>query len=438
MKRLKLIMSLALVTVMFTQCEELSEKLTDQPKGGAGQPEGNFTVTIKNVSETYEFFESGVFNTPYGADSPGPLLPGNSYSVTFHASKGHKLTFATMFVKSNDLFYGTSDEGLDLFDNLFEGEKAETIDITDKVYLWDAGTEVNQEPGTGADQPLNGGTDTGADENGNVRMEDDPYSYPEVNETIKVTLSYDGISEFTLTIKNLESSFTPLAPGVWVTHTQPYALYQEGMPDYGEGLEALAEDGKPGMLGEYLAMNSGYVSPLAPGAWVVHNKNKVLFEEGKADYGYGLEALAEDGDPSGLAEWLADEDYQSGVFNTPSGADEPGPLMPGDSYSFSFKANIGEYLSFATMLVHTNDLFFAPGERGIRLFKGDWPADGNITQKIKLWDAGTEVNEYPGTGIHQPARLNGGVDENGVVMPVDDEFTYPDVDQVVEVTISLN
>jgi hypothetical protein len=441
MKELKLLMSLALVTIMFTQCEkdEVSDVIPNgNLKSGKGPPKGTFTVTIENVSETYDFFESGVFNTPDGADSPGPLLPGNSYSFTFHASIGHKLTFATMFVKSNDLFYGPSGVGIDLFDNLFEGEKTETIDITSMVYLWDAGTEVNQEPGTGPDQPLNGGPGTGTDEGGNVMMVNDAFTYPDVDQTIKVALEYDGISEFTLTIENLPDSFTPLAPGVWVTHTNNYALYHDGMPDYGHGLEALAEDGMPGTLGGYLAMNSGYVSPLAPGVWVIHNRSKVLFDEGKTDHGDGLEALAEDGDPSGLASWLASQGYQSGVFNTPLGAAGPGPLMPGQSYSFSFDAKGGEYLSFATMLVHTNDLFYAPSERGIRLFNGNLAAEGSITTEIKLWDAGTEVNEYPGAGIHQPARLNGGVDENGVVMMVDDEYTYPAINQVIEVNITRN
>jgi hypothetical protein len=441
MKALKLFMSLALVAVVFTQCQkdEMSEVIPNEKlKSGQGPPVGTFTVTIKNVSETYDFFESGVFNTPDGAGSPGPLLPGNTYSVSFHASIGHKLTFATMFVKSNDLFYGPSDEGIDLFDGLFEGENSEAVDITNMVYLWDAGTEVNQEPGTGPDQPLNGGPGTGADENGNVMMVNDGFSYPDVDQTIKVTLAYDGISEFTLTIENLPGSFTPLAPGVWVTHTQDYALYQDGMPDPGHGLEVLAEDGDPGLLGAYLGMNSGYSSPLAPGVWVVHNKNKVLFEEGKADHGDGLEALAEDGDPSGLASWLAAEGFQSGVFNTPDGAAGPGPLLPGNSYSFSFDARGGDYLSFATMLVHSNDLFFAPAERGIRIFNGHMATEGSITTQVILWDAGTEVNEYPGAGIHQPARLNGGVDENGVVKRIDDGFTYPAINQIIEVTITEN
>ena len=423
MKTLKLVLSLALVAFVFTQCQkdELSDAAPNEKlKSGHVPPEGMFTVTIENVMEHYMFFESGVFNTPVGADMPGPLLPGHSYSATFHASIGHKLSFATMYVHSNDWFYGPADTGIDLFDGLFTGEQEETIDITDRVYLWDAGTEVDNEP---MYQPPNPG---GTDENGNVMME-----IADASDNITITLWYDGIDEFKLTITNKSASSTPLAPGVFVVHKQDYPLYKEGQPDYGNGLEALAEDGDPSMLGHYLKMNSGYVSPLAPGAWVVHNKNKPLFDSWKADYGYGLEALAKDGMPGDLAEWLEMQGYQSGVFGS-------GPLMPGHSYTFDIHAKAGEYLSFATMLVHTNDLFFSPDERGIRLFHGHEPMTGEITEYIGLWDAGTEVNEYPGAGIHQPARLNGGVDEDGIVMPVDDEFTYPAVDKMIKVTITKN
>ena len=75
-------------------------------------PEGMFTVTIENLQEHYMFFEFGIFNTPVGAGMPGPLLPGHSYTATFHASTGHRLSFATMYVKSNDLFYAFPGEGL--------------------------------------------------------------------------------------------------------------------------------------------------------------------------------------------------------------------------------------------------------------------------------------------------------------------------------------
>ena len=110
--------------------------------------------------------------------------------------------------------------------------------------------------------------------------------------------------------------------------------------------------------------------------------------------------------------------------------------MPGNSYEFTFDAEEGDYLSFATMLVHTNDLFFSPTDMGIALFSGGTAMSGNITSKVMLYDTGTEVNEQPGVGLHQPARLNGGTDEMGNVMVVNDSFTYPTVANIVKITIT--
>ena len=118
------------------------------------------------------------------------------------------------------------------------------------------------------------------------------------------------------------------------------------------------------------------------------------------------------------------------------GADGPGVLLPGNSYEFTFDAQEGDYLSFATMLVHSNDLFYSPSEMGIPLFVSGTPLSGDITSNIMLYDAGTEVNELPGVGLHQPARLNGGEDENGNVRIVNDGFTYPAVSSVVKITIT--
>ena len=325
MKVLQLLMSFVFVALLFVQCQK------EEP---VEIPMGVFTVSIENVSETFEFFQSGVFNTPAGATDPGPLLPGSSYSFSFHASKGHKLSFTTMFVKSNDLFYGTSDDGLDLFD----GDNPVMGDITSMISLWDAGTEVNQEPGVGSNQPLNQtGANTGPDESGNVMMVNDGFTYPNVDQTIKVMLDYDGSSMFTVTIENLALSTSPLAPGVWVVHDTPYALFKSDTPDYGNGLEGLAEDGSAGLLGDYLGMNSGYTSPLAPGVWVVGSSNDMsIFNENMADYGDGLEDLAENGDPSKLATSIQAAGYESGIFSTPNGTGGPGPLLPGEKYSFTF------------------------------------------------------------------------------------------------------
>ena len=424
-----LILSAIVFALVFTGCNKDEEPMKESSM---------FTLTIENVMEEKLFLSTGVFNTPLGATEPGGAGPGNSYQFSFDAGPGQKLSFATMYVTSNDLFYAPSGEGIHLFD----GDMALSGDITSQIMLYDAGTEVNEEPGTGPNQPLNGGGGVGTPENGTVKdigMVSDGFNYPSVNENIMVTIENDGATHFTVTIKNLEGSTTPVAPGVWVIHSAANPLFEVGMADYGSGLKGLAEDGDPSGLAGHLDMNSGYVSPLAPGAWAVHASDvSPIFMANASDKGEGLEDLAENGDPSALAGALSSKTgvESSGAFNTPSGASGPGPLLPGHSYSFTFDAEEGDYLSFATMLVHTNDLFYSPSEMGIALFTGGTAISGDITSQIMLYDAGTEVNEIPGVGLHQPARLNGGMDENGLVRIVDDMYTYPDVSNAVKITIT--
>ena len=178
---------------------------------------------------------------------------------------------------------------------------------------------------------------------------------------------------------------------------------------------------------------------LAPGVWVSTTDSAPLFTSGEADRGEGLEALAEDGDPGALGAALS-ENFFSGVFNTPSGASEPGPLAPGAAWEFAVLAAPGDHLSFATMFVQSNDLFYAPGEDGIALFDADDNLlPGDVTEQVQLWDAGTEVNEEPGAGANQAPRQSGpdtGDDENGVVQIVADGFSYPAVSDVLAVTVT--
>ncbi len=194
---------------------------------------------------------------------------------------------------------------------------------------------------------------------------------------------------------------------------------------------------------ENISGDSDLPTPFAPGVWVLHSEAGPLFIEGEADKGYGLEALAEDGNPAGLAEALNGMDLHAGVFNTPAGADGPGPLLPGEAYEFEVKATADTpYLSFATMFVQSNDLFIGPGEAGIALFDMDGMAMmgmHDVTAELDLWDAGTEANEEPGVGVDQAPRQSGpniGLPEiEGTVRVVDDPYTYPDVSALVKVTI---
>lgn len=182
-----------------------------------------------------------------------------------------------------------------------------------------------------------------------------------------------------------------------------------------------------------LAVPAGSSSPLAPGVYVVHASGEPIFTEGNVDRGLGLEALAEDGDPSGLAGSVGT------VFNTPAGDGAPGPATPGKSYRFSFDASPGHRLSFATMYVQSNDAFYAPSDSGLPLYSGTTPVTGSVTSQISLWDAGTEVNQQPGTGPDQPLRqtgANSGPSERADIDMIStrDSFTYG---HALEVTIEV-
>jgi len=190
-----------------------------------------------------------------------------------------------------------------------------------------------------------------------------------------------------------------------------------------------------------ITSNGTVPTPLAPGFWVVHENANELFTAGKPDYGEGLEALAEDGNPSQLLEHygMSNMTGHYGVFNTPVGAKEAGPLLPGASYSFEFAAQAGDRLSFATMFVQSNDLFYGTSANGLALFDAmGQPISGDVSNQILLWDAGTEVDEEAGQGLYQPLQqmaANSGDDENGAVRVSEQMLALNG--QVIKVTISV-
>ena len=183
---------------------------------------------------------------------------------------------------------------------------------------------------------------------------------------------------------------------------------------------------------------------MSPGLCIVHTNNAPVFSSGKKDRGKGLEAQAEDGNPATLAKSLeGDKGIKSvAVFNTPVGQKSPGPIGPGAAYECSIEAAPGSKLTITSMFGQSNDLFYAPNQSGIVLFKDGKPISGNITSQIILWDAGTEVHQEPGIGLDQAPRQkapNTGKDENGMVQNiknVKDGFTYPKTAGVMRVTIT--
>lgn len=198
--------------------------------------------------------------------------------------------------------------------------------------------------------------------------------------------------------------------------------------------------------------------PLSPGVYAVHAEGVMpMFSAGQLDRGQGLKDLAEDGVPMKLGMALQGQDglSSSGVFSTPVGKSEPGPLMPGDAYEFTIETKPGERLSFATMWVQSNDLFLAPSDAGIPLFDSSGAPmssmvmtgstmNGDMTSQIMLWDAGTEVNEEPGVGPNTKPKQGPDAHDVGVkesepvqaISQVNDGYSYPPVEAVVRVTIT--
>ncbi len=445
----------------------LSAMLLLVMSGGAladNHDEVTFTVAIDNISGIGLFENTGVAAVPVGGDGPGPALPGGAYEFVIHAHEGDTLTFATMLAQSNDMFFAPDEHGIALYD--MDGNPV-SGDVSDQVRLWDAGTERNQTIGKGDQQaPRQAAPNTGTPGGGIVRLVsdlNDEMNYPTSNEIVAVSLTAGEMGEFTVRIDNVSNNamspdyHTPITPVVWIVESHDMdmmmdddmmvrgALFTGGQPDYGYGLESLAEDGDPSTLATVLG-GGDFATPLAPVVWTVHGDTMgagVFFTTDEADRGQGLEALAEDGNPAPLAESLMESNH--GVQAVPDGADGPGPAFPGDSYSFSVTASAGEYLSFATMFVQSNDLFYGPDESGIALFDDmGQPVAGRVTRQIDLWDAGTEVNQEPGVGADQAPRQAGpdtGADEMGVVLleaDAADMYEYPPVAATIRVTITVD
>jgi len=426
-------------------------------EGGGTALSKKFTVTLENVATAKPFTSSGVFNTPLGDSGPGAATPGKKYEFTIDAGRKQKLSFVTMLAATNDLFFGPNGDGIALYDS--SGAPI-TADVTSQIRLWDAGTEVNEEPHVGPNTVTKQGTaNTGPAEHGNVveiANTTDVFAYPSVASVMKVSVSHTAGTLFKITIENVSSATAlmtsegnfpaPLSPGVWVVHSGKDPLFTVGKPDRGQGLENIAEDGMPMNLGAFAAAGSGITYPTSPGVWVLHSAgSKPLFTALAPDYGKGIEAIAEDGNATPLASNLntLSGKLDGAVFNTPVGSSGPGPILPGSKYQFSLTASPGDALSFVSMLAATNDVFLAPDESGIPLFDESGAAvSGDVSAQVSLWDAGTEGNEEPGIGpntvTNQLAPNTGTAGEGKVQLlsETGDSYPYPTAQSVLKVTLT--
>ena len=162
-----------------------------QPDRGQGlerlAEDGNPGVLADYIVQNLKsVVHSGVVTVPSGDNGPGPITPGKAYEFTISAAPGQRLTLAMMFGQSNDLFYAPGPKAIALFD---AKGKPLTTDITSQLQLWDAGTEVNEEPGLGPNQaPRQAAPNTGPAEHGKVMLVKDQFHYPSVGEVVRVSV----------------------------------------------------------------------------------------------------------------------------------------------------------------------------------------------------------------------------------------------------------
>ncbi|TWI88755.1 spondin domain-containing protein [Chitinophaga japonensis] len=418
-----ILLGMTLTATLFSSCK----KDDDMP------PEKPYTFKVENVLNPQPFVASGTFK---GSGTPPVILPGQSVSFSFPAGKGQAISFATMYGWSNDMFFAPANPGIALYDDM--GQPVEG-DVSAQVKLWDNGSKINQAPGM--DNPHNS-----ADENGVVTavdgMDAQGHSFLPADQLVKAMLAYDADqSTFTLTLTNISggtANETPLSPGVWAVSNflggsllGDMPLFTPGQPG-ANGLQPLAEMGDNSVLGAYLAEHTQVATGLSPVVVVVYSGNiKPIFTEGQADYGDGLARIAQEGDQADLVAALEQMDGVKHVYVlNPSNT----PVTPGNSAEAQITVAANDRIAFATMFGSSNDWFYAFDDMGISVNE-----KGDLTGKVKLWDNGTEINEHPGAGNHQPGFNPGAQNpESQPIMAVSYEAypALPMVQEVMKVTLS--
>ena len=340
----------------------------------------------------------------------GPILPGGTVTFTVLPQIGSELlSIGTMVVRSNDAIIALHPEGVALLGPNEDGDivprSPSTIanEILASIEVWDVGTEANETPGAGANQPEIGGPATGdADPDATIRYYNDPTNdLAAIVDSLNVLVDTTG-GDLEVAILNQSEGdafqFT-FSPGLAALTPDTVSLFEFDMTA-SAGLEALAEDGTPtALIAEVDAATDGEVIAVAA---------------------------------------IPPDDLETITFTAPTDAQ---PM-----------------LHFTAMIVPSNDTFIATGPAGVNVFAADGSLlpEGEIEDAIlaslQVYDAGTEQNQAGATGRDMAgpglqAGPNTGANEgNGLVRIVtpgvngaltnEPVWEYPRLDQMIRVTVS--
>lgn len=383
---------------------------------------------------------SGGVNEAIGTPG-GPLAPGESRAVQLSASVLNELTqylsFASMFIPSNDAFIGNDDPmAIDLFDETGDlihrvGESAITV-TGDQV--WDAGTEVNDEtpantaaleqsvPNTGVAEsgvivqhPGFQGSDRLGGDTGNILA-----GHPNADFTVpgtdvaRIEITEDDEADLLLGGAGADKLSGNAGDDTLIGGFGRDRLFGGAGDDYLNG------GGQITVTITNLQEADGGL--LTPAVFATTSGTYDVFDEGIAASS-SLERLAEDGS-TGPA---IDAALESGEVNE-AVATSGGPIAPGESRSVVLDATsrhgLTQFLSFASMFIPSNDAFLGfDNPQAIDLFSDDGQLisrsgdNAIIVSGNDVWDAGTEVNdEVPGnTAALDQSAPDTGTDEGGLV-----------------------
>lgn len=398
------------------------------------------TITIENVLDSKPLVESGTFK---GTGTPPVILPGQSVSFSFSAAKNQRLTFATMYGWSNDLFFAPANPGIRLYD---DNGMPITGDVSAQIKLWDNGSRVNQAPGMSVTHP-----GTAEPTSRNIKevagTDDYGHTFLPASQLMNVSLAYDGNSMFTVTIKNQSggtANETPFSPGVWAISyvaggnlLLPEPLYSEGKATT-DALTRIAEAGDNAPLSTWLTSQTGIFTPLSPVLVVVYNGNEnPFFKSGENDRGEGLKELAQKGNADVLAAALK---MKAGIKNVYV-LKEPAStvLLPqiggnaGGKVAQPLMLVPGDRIAIATMYGFSNDWFFATSGNDI-----DGNASGDVSGSVGLYDNGTAIDQFPGAGITQFNLAGTPLNESKAIAPVPNPnkfTTLPAINNIIKVTL---
>jgi len=398
------------------------------------------TITIENVLDSKPLVETGTFQ---GTGTPPLILPGQSTTFSFSAAKNQRLTFATMYGWSNDLFFAPDNPGIKLYND--DGSPI-TGDVSAQIKLWDNGTRVNQAPGSAVVHP---GVAESAPKNIKEVNGTDDYgnTYLAASKLMQVSLAYNGNSVFTLTITNKSggtANETPFSPGVWaISYVAGGALLlQEPVYSVGKlsanGLTNIAEAGNNSVLSTYLTGKTGIFTPLSPVLVVVYQGDaNPFYKVGENDRGEGLKDLAQKGNADILAAALKSKPGVKAVYVLKDGKNTV--LLPrvdgadGGKVSQMLSVMKGDRIAIATMYGFSNDWFFATSGNDL-----DATQKGDFSTAIGLYDDGTAVNQFPGAGITQFNLAGTPLDESKPIQAVPNPngfTTLPPISNIIKVSI---